>query len=74
MNRHDTSICICKRDQVALSPCSTQEGGGCTVGVRSLFTTPAPHPRYVDGVSSSCTVDLHLGRYSKRFHRTQAET
>jgi hypothetical protein len=25
----------------------------------------------VDGVSSSCTVDLHLGRYSKRFNRTQ---
>lgn len=32
-----------------------------------------PANRYVDGVSSSCTVDLHLGRYSKRFNRTQAE-
>ena len=30
-----------------------------------------PANRYVDGVSSSCTVDLHLGRYSKRFNRTQ---
>ena len=32
-----------------------------------------PANRYVDGVSSACTVDLHLGRYSKRFNRTQAE-
>jgi len=32
-----------------------------------------PANRYVDGVSSSCTVDLHLGRHSKRFGRTQAE-
>ena len=30
-----------------------------------------PANRYVDGVSSACTVDLHLGRYSKRFNRTQ---
>jgi phosphoenolpyruvate carboxykinase (ATP) len=30
-----------------------------------------PANRYVDGVSSSCTVDLHLGRHSKRFGRTQ---
>ena len=32
-----------------------------------------PANRYVDGVSSSCSVDLHLGRYSKRFGRTWAE-
>ena len=27
MTRHDTSICICKRDQVALSPCALKRGG-----------------------------------------------
>lgn len=36
----------------------------------SLATSRAarsfPANRYVDGVSSSCSVDLHLGRHSKR--------
>ena len=32
-----------------------------------------PANRYVEGMTSSCTVDLHLGRYSKRFGRTWAE-
>jgi len=32
-----------------------------------------PANRYVDGMTSSCSVDLHLGRYSKRFGRTWAE-
>lgn len=29
-----------------------------------------PANRYVEGMTSSCSVDLHLGRYSKRFGRT----
>jgi len=32
-----------------------------------------PANRYVEGMTSSCSVDLHLGRYSKRFGRTWAE-
>jgi phosphoenolpyruvate carboxykinase (ATP) len=32
-----------------------------------------PANRYVDGMSSSCSVDLHLGRYSKRFGTKWAE-
>jgi len=32
-----------------------------------------PANRYVPGMTSSCSVDLHLGRYSKRFGRTWAE-
>ena len=27
----------------------------------------------MEGVTSSCSVDLHLGRYSKRFAKKQAE-
>ena len=32
-----------------------------------------PANRYVDGMTSSCSVDLHLGRYSKRFGRQWSE-
>lgn len=32
-----------------------------------------PANRYVEGMTSSCSVDLHLGRYSKRFGRQWAE-
>ena len=32
-----------------------------------------PANRYVEGMTSSCSVDLHLGRYSKRFERTWSE-
>ena len=32
-----------------------------------------PANRYVEGMTSSASVDLHLGRYSKRFGRTWAE-
>jgi len=32
-----------------------------------------PANRYVEGMTSSCSVDLHLGRFSKRFGRTWAE-
>jgi len=32
-----------------------------------------PANRYVEGMTSSCSVDLHLGRYSKRFGKTWAE-
>jgi phosphoenolpyruvate carboxykinase (ATP) len=32
-----------------------------------------PANRYVEGMSSSCSVDLHLGRYSKRFQHSRAE-
>ena len=32
-----------------------------------------PANRYVEGMTSSCSVDLHLGRYSKRFGRSWAE-
>jgi len=32
-----------------------------------------PANRYVEGMTSSCSVDLNLGRYSKRFGRTWAE-
>lgn len=32
-----------------------------------------PANRYVEGMTSSCSVDLHLGRYSKRFQRSWAE-
>lgn len=32
-----------------------------------------PANRYVEGMTSSCSVDLHLGRYSKRFGRTWSE-
>jgi len=32
-----------------------------------------PANRYVEGVTSSCSVDLHLGRWSKRFGKKQAE-
>jgi phosphoenolpyruvate carboxykinase (ATP) len=32
-----------------------------------------PANRYVEGMTSSCSVDLHVGRYSKRFGRTWAE-
>jgi len=32
-----------------------------------------PANRYVEGVTSSCSVDLHLGRYSKRSAKKQAE-
>ena len=32
-----------------------------------------PANRYIEGMTSSCSVDLHLGRYSKRFGRKWAE-
>jgi len=32
-----------------------------------------PANRYVEGMTSSCSVDLHLGRYSKRFGNSWAE-
>merc|ERR1719352_1956511 len=32
-----------------------------------------PANRYVEGMTSSCSVDLHLGRYSKRFGHSRAE-
>ena len=32
-----------------------------------------PANRYVENMTSSCTVDLHLKRYSKRFGRSWAE-
>jgi len=32
-----------------------------------------PANRYVEGMTSSCSVDLHLGRYSKRFDNRWAE-
>lgn len=32
-----------------------------------------PANRYVEGMTSSCSVDLHLSRFSKRFNRTWAE-
>ena len=32
-----------------------------------------PANRYVEGMTSSCSIDLHLGRYSKRFGNSWAE-
>ena len=32
-----------------------------------------PANRYVEGMTSSCSVDLHLGRYSKRFGHSWSE-
>ncbi|KAL3928483.1 MAG: hypothetical protein SGPRY_002369, partial [Prymnesium sp.] len=32
-----------------------------------------PANRYVEGMTSSCSVDLHMGRYSKRFDHSWAE-
>merc|ERR1719456_1806329 len=48
-------------------------GGGFQPDLVIFNAGGFPANRYVEGMTSSCTVDLHLGRYSKRFGRTWAE-
>jgi len=52
-----------------------QEGEAATFTPQLVIFNAGGFPanRYVDGMTSSCSVDLHLGRYSKRFGCTWSE-